>query len=112
MVFWWTGRGFLSLLFLIGVVGAFGALVTFMFGDNVLETRSWLWGVGVLLAVVVNWFGGSRLNRRSLNLFEGNLKTRLFYRARNRFCSLPMETWSVPLAVLGLVLIVRGAIGR
>ena len=91
MVFWWTGRGFLSLVFLIGITGAFGAIVTLSFGEKAFESSPWLWGVGVLLAVAVNWFAGSKLNRRSLNPFQGGVKARLLYRARNRFLSLPME---------------------
>jgi hypothetical protein len=41
---------------------------------------------------------------------KGKLKDRLTYRARNRFLSFPMEVWSGPAALLGVVLIVRGMI--
>ncbi len=108
MVFWWTGRGFFSLLFLIGVFGVFGAIVSFTVGDVAFSTAPWLWGVGWVLAAIANWVGGSRINRRALNPFRGDLRYRLFYRARNKFLSLPMEVWSIPALVLGIALFVLG----
>ncbi len=109
MVFWWTGRGYLALLSLVGVFGAFGALVTFGFGDRALETSPWLWGIGAFLAAAVNWIWGSRINRRPWRVTTlAKLKDRLAYRARNRFCGLPMETWTVPTALFGVVAIARG----
>lgn len=111
MVFWWTGRGFLSLLLLIGVFGLFGAVVTITAGDAVFARWPWLWGVGWLLAAVANWVGGTRLNKAPLNPFTGSWKRRLFYRPRHRFLSMAMEFWSLPAAVLGLGLIVTGHFG-
>lgn len=111
MIAWWTGRGFLSLLTLIGVFGAFGAVVTFTVGDQAFEAYPWLWGLGCLPAAVVNWIVGCRLNRVPLNpLFA--LKDRLTYRPRNRFMSFPMELWSLPMTLLGVFLIVAGLIGQ
>lgn len=108
MVFWWTGRGFLTLLTVIGVWGAFGALVTFAFGSDILDRAPWLWGVGLLLAAPVNWWAGSRLNRRDARPFVKNWKWRYLYNAPHRFCGLPMETWSVPALALGLLIVVAG----
>jgi hypothetical protein len=108
MVFWWTNRGFLSLLFLVGTFGVFGAAVTFSLGDEAFSRWPWLWGVGLALAGLVNWVGGSRLNGAPLNPFRTRIRDRLTYRAGNKFLSLPMELWALPTIVLGVVLIARG----
>jgi hypothetical protein len=108
MVFWLNGRGFLSLLFLVGAFGLFGAVITFTLGDGAFTSWPWLWSVGFFLAAVANWIGGSRLNRAPLNPFKTKLRDRLFYRARNRFLSFPMEVWSGPMILLGVAAIVRG----
>jgi hypothetical protein len=109
MVFWWTERGYLGLLSTIGVVGVFGALVTFAWGDSAFDTFPWLWGVAMLLAAIASWCVGRRINGRPLRPIRGtSFRNRFFYPARNRFVSLPVETWSLPLLALGLVLGVRG----
>ena len=108
MVLWWTHRGFLALLFLVGVFGLFGALVTFTAGSDAFDKWPWLWGVGLLPAGAANWFGGCRLNRAPSNPLIGSLKDRLTNRARNKFLSLPMEVWSAPALLLGAGLIVKG----
>ncbi len=38
MIFWWTGRGYLALLSLIGVFALFGALLTVAFGERIFDT--------------------------------------------------------------------------
>jgi hypothetical protein len=108
MVFWWTGRGFLALLTVIGVFGAFGAIVSFSTGGQGMDRWPWLWGVGWLLAAAVNWYAGCRLNKRPLDPRKGHTTGRFRYPARHRFCSLPMETWSLPALALGLFLLVAG----
>jgi hypothetical protein len=113
MVFWWTGRGYLALLSTIGVVGVFGAIATFAFGDVVFERHPWLWGPAYILAAGATWGLGGRINHRPLRLTRSTiLKSRLFYRAPNRFCGLPVETWAAPLLALGVVLIVLGVASR
>ena len=108
MVFWWTGRGFLSLLFLIGVFGVFGAVVTLTVGDAAFQRWPWLWGVGLLLASVANWVGGARMNHTSVNPLTGSIRDRLTYRPKNRFLSLPMELWSAPVSAFAILLILKG----
>lgn len=111
MVFWWTGRGYLALLSLIGVYGFFGAAITVGFGNQAFEAAPWLWGVGALIAAAVNWIWGSRINRRRwADLPGADWKKRLVYRARNRFMGLPMESWALPTALLGVFLMVRGVV--
>jgi hypothetical protein len=102
----------LSLLFLIGVFGAFGAMVSFTLGEWAFERWPSLWGVGLLLAAGVNWWAGSKINGRAPYPLRGRLRDRLFYRAHHKFLSFPMEMWSAPLALFALVLIVAGLVPR
>lgn len=111
MVFWWTGRGYLALLTLIGVFGVFGALLTAVFGEQIFDAAPWLWAVGAVLAAVVNWIVGCRVNRKPLKVPRPALwKSRLTYRPRNRFMGLPLEVWSAPMMLLALVMLVRGVL--
>jgi hypothetical protein len=109
MVFWWTNRGYLALLTLIGVYGLFGAVLTLMFGEAIFDQLPWLWGVAALLSAVMTWYVGSNINGRSLKWPRRRaIKDRLIYPARNRFVSLPVETWAAPMTVLGVFLVIRG----
>jgi hypothetical protein len=111
MVFWWTGRGYLALLTLIGVFGVFGALLTAVFGEQIFDSAPWLWAVGAGLAAVVNWVVGCRVNRKPLKVPRPGLwKSRLTYRPRNRFMGLPLEVWSAPMMLLAVVMLVRGVL--
>ena len=107
--FWWTGRGYLALLSLVGVFGLFGALLTLAFGEQIFDTAPWLWAIGAVIAGVVNWVVGCRINRRPLKVPRPSLwKSRLTYRPRNRFMGLPLEVWSAPMMLLAIVMLVRG----
>jgi hypothetical protein len=109
VVFWWTRRGYLALLTTIGVVGAFGALATVWFGDDIFERLRWLWGLAYECAAVSTWIVGSYLNGRPMLWSNGERGIgRFIYDAPNRFVSLPVETWAVPLSGLGWVLAVVG----
>ncbi len=109
MVFWWTGRGYLALLSTIGVFGIFGAIITLGFGDETYERLPWLTGLGVILAGIANWCLGRWINKRAINPLT--VKKRELYRGRNRFLSLPMETWAIPLIAFGLFLAIRAIFG-
>ena len=109
MVFWWTRRGYLALLTTIGVVGVFGAVLTLAFGEEIFDRFRWLWAIAYWLAAVATWIVGSRINRRPINWRRGQKSVhRLIYDAPNRFISLPVETWAIPLFVLGVVLGILG----
>jgi len=104
MVFWWTQRGYLALLTTIGVVGVFGAVVTLAFGEVVFDRFPWLWTIAFWLAAAATWVVGSRINRRPIEWNKGERSIRrLIYKAPNRFVSLPVETWAIPLLGIGLV---------
>ena len=109
MVFWWTGRGYLALFTTVGAVGLFGAAVTLVFGEVVFDRYHWLWAFAYWLAAAATWNVGSNINGRPVNWRRGQRAMgRFIYNAPNRFLSLPMETWAIPLAVLGTGLAVWG----
>ena len=104
MVFWWTGRGYLALLTTIGAVGLFGAVVTLAFGEQVFDQFPWLWAIACWLAGAATWVVGSRINGRPVEWNRGQRSMgRLIYNAPNRFISLPVETWAIPLMGIGLL---------
>ena len=109
MVFWWTRRGYLALLTTIGAVGIFGAVLTLAFGDAIFERFPWLWAIAYWIAAAATWCVGSRINGRPIHWNQGQKSMgRFIYDAPNRFISLPVETWAIPLFALGLVLGVQG----
>ena len=104
MVFWWTRRGYLALLTTISAVGIYGAVLTLAFGDQVFERFPWLWAFAYWGAAAATWVVGSRINGRPVEWSRGEKSVgRFIYDAPNRFISLPVETWALPLAALGLV---------
>ena len=109
MVFWWTGRGFLVLLTPIVVYALFGSVVSFAVGNDAFERFPWLWGIAALLSAGATWYIGCRLNKKSFTLPKLKaIPGRFIYRGRHRFLSLPLETWALPMSLLGAFLVVRG----
>ena len=66
MVFWWSGRGYLALLSLIGAYGVFGAIISYSMGEDAFDRFPWLWGIGAILSAAATWYLGCRVNGRSL----------------------------------------------
>ena len=92
-VFWWSGRGYYTVLVVLGVLTVFGLLVAIGIPDGL-----WFWAVALLAAAALNWHLGSKINRKKLAALKPrSLRSRLFYRAHHRFMSLPMETFSLVL---------------
>lgn len=109
MIFWWTRRGYLALLTTIGVVGLVGAVLTSVFGERIFDEQPWLWAVAFWCAAAATWGVGSRINGRPIDWRRGEKSIgRFIYDAPNRFVSLPVETWAVPLFALGLLIGVLG----
>ncbi|HMJ05011.1 MAG TPA: hypothetical protein VK474_02025 [Chthoniobacterales bacterium] len=101
-IFWWSGRGYLTFLIVLSALAAFG-LVQRASGA---ADGPWIWGSALLVAAAVNWHFGRKVNRKKLlALKPGGARDQLFYRARHRFMSLPMETFSLVIAVVGLTLL-------
>ena len=113
MVFWWTGRGYFALLTLIGIYGLFGAIATYSLGETFLDRHAWVWGIGMLVAAYATWLVGCRINRKARSLPQNqSVIRRILYKARHRFMGLPMESWSIPAAGLGVFLLARGFIAN
>ena len=98
MIVWWTGRGFATLLIVIA------SMIVVELARAILKLPDGLWvfGLALLGAAIANWMIGRRLNERSLAKVRSfRLRERLLYRARHKFMSLPMETFSIILAIAG-----------
>jgi hypothetical protein len=107
MVFWWTGRGYLALLTLIGVYGVFGVIVQFTLGEDAFDRWRFLWPIGAVISAAITWYAGCRLNGRSMDVpSPAALRRRLSYPAESRFLSLPLENWAFPMLVLAVCQIV------
>jgi O-antigen ligase len=102
LVAWWTGKGYLTILIVLGSAIVFElARAALNLPDGV-----WIFGLALFGAAAANWFLGRKINRKSLSKVRSSrLKERLIYRARHKFMSLPMETFSILLGLAGMVII-------
>lgn len=108
-VFWWSGRGYITLLILLGTLAVFGLML--QAARPLIPDRPWFWGAGLLVAATLNWHFGSRINSRKRAASRPkNTWDRVFYRAHHRFMSLPMETFSGVIALAGVAAIVYSLI--
>lgn len=99
-VAWWTGKGYQAILTVI----ASAIIAELARGVLGLPQGAWIFGIALIGAAIVNWRLGRKANRKSLRKVRSvRLRDRLFYRARHKFMSLPMETFSVLLVVGGVV---------
>jgi hypothetical protein len=111
MVIIWTGRGFWAALFPILFVGVLGAAVNYSLGESVLDANDWIYGVALIAAAVATWFYGRRWNGKT-SLKAWDFRGMLRRRGPHRMFALPMELWSLPLAILGVWLIVSNPPGK
>jgi hypothetical protein len=101
LVFWWTGKGYLTPVILMAVLIAFGVML--QIPRPYLHDEPWLWGGALVCSAAVNWRVGVNKNaKKRAAVRSRRLRDRLIYPARNKFMSLPFETWSIPLAIGGL----------
>jgi len=109
-VFWWQGRGFLTLLIVVAVAIVIGVIA------DAAHLPSWtpLFWAGVLLgAAPVNWLIGTRLNAKRRGYAPpATLMRRFLYRAPHKFMSLPMESWSIVMAIVAAGLLLQSALIR
>ena len=106
-VAWWTGHGYRTILIVVAATVVFEVLRAALS----LPEGAWVFGVALLAAAVANWLYGRKLNRKSLAKVRSlRIRERLVYRARNRFMSLPMETFSVVIAAAGLAVLVAAVV--
>ena len=101
MIFWWTGKGWKPALILMLTLVA-TRIVQIVMRDFIGDPH-WLWALAFLVAAAITWKLCSHDNRKATSRkMSPNLKNRLLYKPRNRFMSLPSETWAVPFAALAL----------
>jgi hypothetical protein len=99
---WWTGKGYLTIL----VVVASAILFEVARAAIRLPDGVWVFGLALLGASAANWLIGRKFNRKSFaKVRSRGLKDRLLYRARHKFMSLPMESFSILLGAAGLAVI-------
>lgn len=102
-VFWWSGRGYQTVLIWLVTMIAFGAVQAI--GKALIPDQPWYWGLAFVVSALINWKRGTDLNARSLNKRQPKTtRQRLFYKAGHRFMSMPMETFSIILALAGLAI--------
>jgi uncharacterized membrane protein len=106
-VAWWTGRGFYT----FPIVIASMIIAEILRAALRLPEGLWVFAIALFVAAAANWQIGRKLNRNSLRKVRTTrLKERLLYRARHKFMSLPMETFSIVLAVAGAAILVGAAL--
>lgn len=110
LVFWWVGKGYwtLLLLFLVGM-----ATTVILQALRLSTEGPWFAAVVLAVAAAWNWNVGSRWNAygRARRPVRG-IWQRLSYRtAEHRFLSMPMESFSVVMAAVSLLLLIRGVAG-
>jgi hypothetical protein len=110
MVFFWTGRGFWSVLFPILFSWVLGMLINLGLGPSVLEANAWIYGVAVLAAAGANWVVGRRWNG-TIHLRPWDIPGALRFRREHTVFNAPMELWSFPLAIVGVWMIVANLPG-
>jgi hypothetical protein len=104
-VFWWTGKGYLTPVIMVVTLIVFAVILKI--GGSWLPDRDAFWGTALLVSAAANWIVGRRMNARKLAAVRSSrLEDRLFYRARNKFMSMPLETFSIVIAVFGIWVIV------
>ena len=102
----WSGLGILALVFaVLGAIGGAGLVnSTGGLGLGLPEDVGIALGLGV--AAVVNWFVGVGLNRRAgRELIDAQTGERVVLRRRHRLFWVPMQYWSVVMAVFAVLIV-------
>ncbi|MCE7795380.1 hypothetical protein LWE61_02285 [Sphingobium sufflavum] len=104
---WWTGKGYVTMVIVLLTMVVFGLIL--QAGAPFLQDRMWYWGISFIAAAAINWTVGTRWNKKRIERAKPkHLGQRLWYPAINRFMSMPMETFSLVIAFVGLALIASG----
>jgi cytochrome b561 len=75
-----------------------------------IADRPWYWSLGFVVAAALNWRIGTKLNSKRLQKLQPQtFCKRLFYKAAHRFMSLPMETFSIVLVLIGAIVAVQSS---
>ena len=103
----WSGWGILTVLIAALVCGTFSAGGVALFDMAGLHRWSGLaFGLGLLAAAAVNWWIGRRLNSRPGRMLTDQATGQtVVLRRRHSLFFIPMQWWSVPLAVAGVLML-------
>jgi hypothetical protein len=103
----WSGLGFVTIAFGFGG-GVIGALISDLLQGgtdhhDLMDTL--LIAVGMLAGAVANWCVGRRLNNRPGRLLvDPATGGRVILRRRHTLFWIPMQWWSIPMALLAIVI--------
>lgn len=105
MLFIWSGWGILVLPIVVGTAVAVGALGGFVLrGLGHPELTFIAISLGLFAAAAANWFIGRRLNGRPpRELIDPTTNQRVLLRRRHALFWVPVQYWSVPVAIAALV---------
>jgi len=85
LVFWWTGKGYLTAIIVLAVFSAFGIILPI--GGSLLTETPIYWGFAGIAAAFANWLAGRRVNAKAIaSVRSVHCRHRLVYRARHRLC--------------------------
>lgn len=105
MLFIWSGWGILVLPIVVGTavaVGALGGVVLRALGHPELTFIAI--SLGLFAAAAANWIVGRRLNSRPpRELIDPTTNQRVLLRRRHALFWVPVQYWSVPVAIAALV---------
>ena len=104
----WSGFGFVTVIFGIVAVG-----LGIMLGSAGLAEGYGL-GLGLLIAAVGNWFAGKALNdpARGREMIDAKSGQRVIFRPNHSLFWIPVQWWSVVLALGGLAVLGAQATGN
>jgi hypothetical protein len=63
-IFWWTGKGYLTAVIVLAVFSAFG--IALPIGSPFLKETPVYWGLAGVVAAVVVWLVGRRVNAKAI----------------------------------------------
>lgn len=85
LIFWWTGKGFLTTVILAATLVVFGMIRPSP--EPVFSDAQWFWGLGLIIAATLNWLAGRRFNAKKIAAVRSlRFRDTLAYRARHKFC--------------------------
>jgi hypothetical protein len=103
----WSGLGFLTVAFGFGG-GVAGSLLSDLIQGGTAHNDpmdTLLIAAGLLAGAIANWFCGRRLNAHPDRvLIDEATKQRVILRRRHNLFWLPMQWWSIPIAILAVLI--------
>ncbi len=103
----WSGWGILTVLIAALISGTFAVGGVSLFDMAGLHRWSGLpFGLGLLAAAAVNWWIGRRLNSTPGRMLTDQATGQtVVLRRRHSLFFIPMQWWSVPLAIAGVLML-------